>query len=295
MAEIVTGIANTDVAILYFLTHCDERLEDLDGWGGGGVVDNVPTYGSHPENRGLNLAQCLQSEDYWVALGFDFARKCTGTTLKLYRNKRLYWYNIGFAPVHRAVSANPSLGFARTEGCTGTLFRVPQHYKYHPCPLVFPELGNRGEEAPQLFTLYTALTGHSAPRGTGPSSERPVRESSPGGQKASSRSGTGLFLGDRSRLRDRSPRALFSGLSQFWPSLAGVAHGDRSPQPGTGCIKDPQQPPASGTGLSLPGTVPENNFSPVQVLHYMLLRTQLQCTFCVLDNFSFSEGYSLDN
>nr|CAD1823314.1 unnamed protein product [Ananas comosus var. bracteatus] len=82
----------------------------------------------------------------------------------------------------------------------------------------------------------------------------------------------GLFaFGNRSFpgrpvLGDRFLRAGFSGLSQILAFLAGVAHRDRSPQPGTSCIKDPQQPPAP---------VPESSFSPVQVLHYKLSRTQL--------------------
>nr|CAD1820652.1 unnamed protein product [Ananas comosus var. bracteatus] len=58
-------------------------------------------------------------------------------------------------------------------------------------------------------------------------------------------SGTGPHLrdrslGDRSFLRDRFPNGEPSGLSQILAFSAGVAHGDRSPQPGIGRIDLPR-------------------------------------------------------
>nr|CAD1827454.1 unnamed protein product [Ananas comosus var. bracteatus] len=51
--------------------------------------DSVPTYGSHPEKRGLTLSTEVSKVKIIGCSQVAHCRECTGTTLKLYRNKRI--------------------------------------------------------------------------------------------------------------------------------------------------------------------------------------------------------------
>nr|CAD1839649.1 unnamed protein product [Ananas comosus var. bracteatus] len=107
------------------------------------VVDSVPTYGSHPENRGLK-----------------------SSALSLYRNRVLYRYNIGSVPVPSEFSCEPEARVCcladfvpvhfpvyrytvQSADCLfwEGVFAIVASLQISPRPLVFPELGNSGEEA----------------------------------------------------------------------------------------------------------------------------------------------------
>nr|CAD1830171.1 unnamed protein product [Ananas comosus var. bracteatus] len=80
----------------------------------GQVVDNIPTYGSHPENCGFKLVPKAQKDWTLVSSRVACSRACTGTRLVLYRYKvdGCTGTAIGLVPVQSRRPRNPSLGFA---------------------------------------------------------------------------------------------------------------------------------------------------------------------------------------
>nr|CAD1831519.1 unnamed protein product [Ananas comosus var. bracteatus] len=54
----------------------------------GRVVDSVPTYGSHPENRSLKLGAKVSKVKMVGCSRVGFSGKCTGTASSLYRNRK---------------------------------------------------------------------------------------------------------------------------------------------------------------------------------------------------------------
>nr|CAD1821851.1 unnamed protein product [Ananas comosus var. bracteatus] len=130
------------------------------------VVDSVSTYGSYPENCSIySSAKVTEVEDLGSSQVAS-AGLCTGTTLKLYRNKWLYLYIIGSIPVHLAVFYEPEpricayrILYQYTFPCTGTqcslqtacsgrvFLQLLLIYKAPHAPLEFPELETRGGES----------------------------------------------------------------------------------------------------------------------------------------------------
>nr|CAD1821866.1 unnamed protein product [Ananas comosus var. bracteatus] len=131
----------------------------------GRVVDSVPTYSSYPENYGIySSAKVAEVEDLGCSRVAS-AGLCTGTTLKLYRNKWLYRYSIGSVPVHLVVFCEPEhrvcgyrVLYRYIFPCIGTqcspqtscsrkvFLQLLLIYKAPHAPLEFPELETRGGE-----------------------------------------------------------------------------------------------------------------------------------------------------
>nr|CAD1821837.1 unnamed protein product [Ananas comosus var. bracteatus] len=79
------------------------------------VVDSVPTYGSYLENCGIYCSAKVAEVEDLRCSQVASAELCTGTTLKLYRNKWLYRYSIGSVPVHLAIFSEPEPRFPELE------------------------------------------------------------------------------------------------------------------------------------------------------------------------------------
>nr|CAD1818650.1 unnamed protein product [Ananas comosus var. bracteatus] len=86
------------------------------------VVDSVPTYGSHPENCGLELVPKSLKIEFLVSSRVALRGLCTGTPCLLYR------YAMLAVPVREPVyrytddfEANPRLGFGHFVGCVPKL------------------------------------------------------------------------------------------------------------------------------------------------------------------------------
>nr|CAD1817923.1 unnamed protein product [Ananas comosus var. bracteatus] len=97
----------------WIFANCDVRVFELCSkffqifWR---VVDSVPTYGSHPENRDLKLSTKISKVKILGCSRVGLCRAEYGTALTWYRNWRCYRYSIGLVPIPSVFFCEPEAG-----------------------------------------------------------------------------------------------------------------------------------------------------------------------------------------